>query len=139
MRSEAHPESPGKMNFSGKYTFVNQENYEEFMKALGVPEDCIEQGKNVKFDTEIAQNGDGFTWSQIYPCHTTTNQFTVGKESEFEMLNCEKAKIAVKLEGGKLIMNFPKYTHTVEIEGGKLIETAVSGEITLKRLHTKKT
>ncbi|XP_078267255.1 gastrotropin-like [Rhinoraja longicauda] len=127
------------MTFSGKYAFGNQENYEEFMKALGVPEDCIEQGKNVKFDTEVVQNGDEFTWSQIYPCHTTTNQFTVGKESEIEMLNYEKTKITVKLEGGKLIMKFPKYTHTVEIDGDKLIETVVSsGEITLKRLHTKK-
>ncbi|XP_051869693.1 gastrotropin-like isoform X3 [Pristis pectinata] len=126
-----------KMSFTGKYAFGSQENYEEFMKALGVPEDAIEHGKNMKFDTEVVQNGDAFTWSQIYPCHTTTNQFTVGKESEFEMLNCEKAKITAKIEGGKLIMKFPNYTHTVQIEGDKLIETSVSGEITLKRLHTK--
>ncbi|XP_062909648.1 gastrotropin-like isoform X3 [Mobula hypostoma] len=103
----------------------------------GVPEDAIGHGKNAKFNTEVVQNGDEFTWSQIYPCHTTTNQFTVGKESEIEMLNCEKAKITAKIEGGKLIMKFPNYIHTVEIEGDKLIETSVSGNITLKRVHMK--
>ncbi|XP_069754977.1 gastrotropin-like [Narcine bancroftii] len=127
------------MNFSGKYSFESQENYEEFMKALGVPEDAIDHGKKMKFDTVVVQNGDEFSWSQIYPCHTTTNQFTIGKESEFEMLNCEKVKITAKIEGEKLVMKFPKYFHTVTIEGDKLIETSVSGKITLRRFHTKTT
>uniref|UniRef100_UPI00398F247B gastrotropin-like n=1 Tax=Pristiophorus japonicus TaxID=55135 RepID=UPI00398F247B len=125
------------MSFAGKYDFESEENYEEFMKALGVPNEAIERGKNVKFYTKVVQNGNDFTWSQIYPCHTTTNKFTVGKESEFEMLNGDKVKVTVKLEGGKLHMIFPKYVHTAEIEGDKLIEISVSGKITLKRCYKK--
>ncbi|XP_072368173.1 gastrotropin-like isoform X2 [Scyliorhinus torazame] len=122
------------MNFTGKYKFTSEENYEQFMKALGVP---IEHGEKMKFDTEIVQNGNDFTWSQIYPCHTTTNTFIVGKESEFEILNGDKVKTTAKLEGGKLLMNFSKYVHTAKIEGDKLVEISVCDEITLKRLHTK--
>ncbi|XP_078087293.1 gastrotropin-like [Mustelus asterias] len=125
------------MNFTGKYKFGSEENYEQFMKALGVPDDAIERGKTNKFDTEVVQNGNEFTWSQIYPCHTTTNKFIVGKESEVEMLNCDKVKIIVNLEGGELLMKFPKYVHTAKIEGDKLVETSVCDGITLKRVHTK--
>ncbi|XP_078405867.1 gastrotropin-like [Cetorhinus maximus] len=125
------------MNFTGKYKFGSQENYEQFMKALGVPDDAIECGRKLKFDTEVVQNGNDFTWSQIYPCHTTTNKFIVGKESDFEILNCDKVKVTANLEGGKLLMNFPNYVYTAMIEGDKLVETSVCGQITLKRLHTK--
>ncbi|XP_048399787.1 gastrotropin-like isoform X2 [Stegostoma tigrinum] len=111
-----------KMNFTGKYTFGSEANYEQFMRALGVPEDAIKHGKNLKFDTEIVQNGNEFTWSQIYPCHTTTNKFVVEQESEFETLNCGKVKVTAHQDGGKLHMNFPKYVHTATIEGGKLVE-----------------
>ncbi|XP_043559808.1 gastrotropin-like isoform X1 [Chiloscyllium plagiosum] len=126
-----------KMNFTGKYTFESDENYEQFMKALGVPDDAIEHGKTLKFDTEIVQNGNEFTWSQIYPCHTTTNKFIVGQESEIETLNCDKVKVTVHQDGGKLLMNFPKYIHTATIEGGKLVENSVCDGITLKRFHKK--
>ncbi|XP_067899039.1 gastrotropin [Heterodontus francisci] len=125
------------MNFTGKYEFGSQENYEQFMKALGVPDDAIEHGRNLKFVTEVVQNGNDFIWSQIYPCHTTTNKFIVGKESEFEILNGDKVKATVNLEGGNLLMNFPKYVHTVKIEGDKLIETSVCDGVTLKRIHKK--
>ncbi|XP_038651393.1 gastrotropin-like [Scyliorhinus canicula] len=126
-----------KMNFTGKYKFKSEENYEQFMKVLGVPDDAIERGKKIKFDTEIVQNGNDFTWSQIYPCHTTTNTFIVGKESEFEILNGDKVKTTAKLEGGKLLMDFSKYVHAAKIEGDTLVETSVCDEITLKTLHTK--
>ncbi|CAI9624500.1 unnamed protein product, partial [Staurois parvus] len=89
---------------------------------LGIPAEQIEKGKNFKYTTEVVQNGDDFTWSQIYPGFTLTNKFTVGKEADMETQGGKKFKATVRMESGKLTVDFPKYHHTSEIVGGKLVE-----------------
>ncbi|XP_053572195.1 gastrotropin-like [Bombina bombina] len=121
------------MAFSGKYEVESQQNYDEFMKAIGIPDDVIERGRDFKFTTEVVQNGNDFTWSQIYPGHTKTNKFTVGQESEMETVSGKKFKATVQLEGGKLVCGFGKYLHTSEIANGKLVETSVAGGLTFVR------
>ncbi|XP_063786629.1 gastrotropin-like [Pseudophryne corroboree] len=125
------------MSFSGKYEVESQENYDAFMKHIGIPDEQIEKGRNYKYTTEVVQNGDEFTWSEIYPGHTSTNKFVVGQESDLETTGGKKFKATVRLEGGKLVVDFPKYHHTSEIAGGKLIETSVCGGITFKRISKK--
>ncbi|KAG8128799.1 hypothetical protein E2320_015644, partial [Naja naja] len=113
---------PQKMSFTGKYEMENEENYDNFMKRLGLPHDTIEKGRNFNIITEIAQNNDEFTWSQIYPGgHTLTNTFVIGKESEMETVGGKKFKAIVRKENGKMIADFPNYHYTAEIAGDKLI------------------
>ncbi|KAG8438766.1 hypothetical protein GDO86_005094 [Hymenochirus boettgeri] len=81
------------MSFTGKYEVDTQENYEAFMKLIGIPDDTIAKGKNFKFTTEVVQNGNEFTWSQIYPGHTMTNKFIIGQESEMETMAGKKFKV----------------------------------------------
>ncbi|KAM4678488.1 gastrotropin-like [Discoglossus pictus] len=121
------------MSFTGKYEVEGQQNYDQFMAAIGIPADTIERGRNFKFTTEVVQNGNEFTWSQIYPGHTNTNKFIVGQESEMESMGGKKFKATVQLEGGKLVVDFGKYHHTSEIVDGKLVETSVAGGITFVR------
>ncbi|XP_075455150.1 gastrotropin-like [Ascaphus truei] len=125
------------MAFSGKYEVQTQDNYDAFMKLIGIPDESIEKGRDFKYTTEVVQNGNDFIWSQIYPGHTTTNKFTVGKESEMETMAGKKFKATVKLEGGKIVVDFPKYHHTAEISGGNLVETSVAGGITFQRISKK--
>ncbi|XP_053572194.1 gastrotropin-like [Bombina bombina] len=125
------------MAFAGKYEVESQENYDAFMKVIGIPDDTIERGRNFKYTTEVIQNGNEFTWSQIYPNHTSTNKFIVGQESDLETMSGKKFKALIKLEGGKIIVDFPKYHHTSEIVDGKLVETSVSGGVTFKRISKK--
>ncbi|XP_072259206.1 gastrotropin-like [Pyxicephalus adspersus] len=125
------------MAFSGKYEVESQENYDAFMKQIGIPDEQIAKGRDFKYTTEIVQNGNEFTWSQLYPGHTTTNKFVAGQESEVETMSGKKFKTTVRLEGGKLVVDFPKYHHTSEIVGGKLVETSASGGITFTRISKK--
>ncbi|XP_053572198.1 gastrotropin [Bombina bombina] len=125
------------MSFTGKYEVESQQNYDEFMKAIGIPSDVIEKGRNFKFTTEVVHSGNDFTWSQLYPGHTTTNKFTVGQESEMETVSGKKFKATVELKGGKLVVDFGKYHHTSEIVNGKLVETSVAGGITFVRTSKK--
>ncbi|XP_034963877.1 gastrotropin [Zootoca vivipara] len=126
------------MAFSGRYEVESEENYESFMQRMALPADVIEKGKNFKIVTEVIQNGDEFTWSQIYPSgHSMINKFVIGKESEMETMGGKKFKATVKMEGGKVVADFPNYHHTAEIAGGKLVEISTVGDVTFKRISKR--
>ncbi|XP_056373310.1 gastrotropin-like isoform X2 [Hyla sarda] len=103
----------------------------------GIPAETIQKGKDFKFTTEVVQNGNDFTWSQIYPGHTMTNTFTIGKESEMETMSGKKFKATVQLEGGKIVVDFGKYKHSSEIVGGNLVEVSEAGGVSFKRISKR--
>ncbi|KAJ8332684.1 hypothetical protein SKAU_G00424730 [Synaphobranchus kaupii] len=125
------------MAFTGKYEMESQENYDEFLKRIGVPDDVIEKGRNFKTVTEVVQNGNEFTWSQVYPNKTMTNKFVIDQESEIETMSGTRFKATVSMDGGKICVNFPNYQQTVQLSGDKLIEcstvTGAKGTLTMKR------
>ncbi|XP_018611981.2 gastrotropin [Scleropages formosus] len=129
------------MAFSGKYEVESQENYDDFLKLIGFPEDVIEKGRDFKIITEVAQNGNEFTWSQVYPTKTMTNKFVIDQECEMETMAGKKFKATVTMEDGKLSVRFPNYHHTVEICGGKLIECSTAsgakGAVTMKKISKR--
>uniref|UniRef100_A0A8C7JHK7 Tetratricopeptide repeat protein 1 n=1 Tax=Oncorhynchus kisutch TaxID=8019 RepID=A0A8C7JHK7_ONCKI len=115
-----------------------QEGYEEFCKLVGIPDDIIEKGRDYKLITEVVQNGNEFSWSQLYPTNkSVTNKFVIDQECDMETIGGKKFKATVTMEGGKLSTKFPKYHHTSEISGGKLIETSTVGSVVLKRTSKK--
>uniref|UniRef100_A0A4W5M2W2 Fatty acid binding protein 6, ileal (gastrotropin) n=1 Tax=Hucho hucho TaxID=62062 RepID=A0A4W5M2W2_9TELE len=115
------------MAFAGKWETETQEGYEEFCKLVGIPDDIIAKGRDYKLITEVVQNGNEFSWSQLYPTNkSVTNKFVIDQECDMETIGGKKFKATVTMEGGKLSTEFPKYHHTSEISGGKLIEVRVA-------------
>uniref|UniRef100_A0A8C3LEY1 Fatty acid binding protein 6 n=1 Tax=Chrysolophus pictus TaxID=9089 RepID=A0A8C3LEY1_CHRPC len=132
------PHPQGNMAFAGKYEFESDENYDDFVKKIGLPADKIEMGRNCKIVTEVVQNGNDFTWTQHFPGgRTTTNSFTIDKEADMETMGGRKFKATVKMEGGKIVADFPNYRHTAEIAGGKLVEIYTSSGVVYKRTSKK--
>uniref|UniRef100_A0A8B9MIT1 Fatty acid binding protein 6 n=3 Tax=Accipitrinae TaxID=8955 RepID=A0A8B9MIT1_9AVES len=128
------PHHQGNMAFTGKYEFEGDENYDDFVKKIGLSSDKIEMGRNCKIVTEVVQNGNDFTWTQHFPGgHTTTNTFTIGKEADMETMGGKKFKATVKMEDGKIVADFPNYHHTAEICGGKLVEISTTSGVVYKR------
>ncbi|KAM9311472.1 gastrotropin-like [Gastrophryne carolinensis] len=125
------------MAFTGKYEVESQENYDAFMKLIGIPDEQIEKGRSFKYTVEVVQTGNDFVWSQIYPGFTLTNRFTAGQEADLETMGGKKFKATVRLEDGKLVVDFPKYSHTTELVDGKLIETSIAGGLTFRRVSKK--
>ncbi|KAM5299388.1 gastrotropin [Ctenodactylus gundi] len=126
------------MAFSGKFQVESEKNYDEFMKCLGLPSDVIEKGRNFKIITEVQQDGQDFTWSQSFSGgHIMTNKFTIGKESEMHTMGGKKFKATVKMEGGKVVVDFPNYHQTVEIVGDKLVEISTIGDVTYERVSKR--
>ncbi|KAM6918841.1 gastrotropin [Xenentodon cancila] len=126
------------MAFAGRWETETQEGYDEFCKLVGIPDDIIEKGRDYKMITEVTQDGNEFTWTQLYPADTkVTNKFTTGKECEMHTVGGKKFKATVNLEGGKLTVKFPNYSQVNEINGGKLIETSTAGPVVLTRTSRK--
>ncbi|XP_016106503.1 fatty acid-binding protein 10-A, liver basic-like [Sinocyclocheilus grahami] len=85
--------SAADMAFSGTWQVYAQENYEEFLRAISLPEDVIKMAKDVKPVTEIQQNGNDFTITSKTPGRTVTNSFTIGKEAEITTMDGKKLKV----------------------------------------------
>uniref|UniRef100_A0A2K6BAD6 Fatty acid-binding protein, liver n=1 Tax=Macaca nemestrina TaxID=9545 RepID=A0A2K6BAD6_MACNE len=106
------------MSFSGKYQLQSQENFESFMKAIGLPEELIQKGKDIKSVTEIVQNGKHFKFTITAGSKVIQNEFTVGEESELETMTGEKVKTVVQLEGNnKLVTTFKNIKSVTELNG----------------------
>lgn len=124
------------MSFTGKYLLESQENYEEFLEAIGL----LSAKTDHKVVTEVVQDGDHFTWTQSIPNWTWSNEFTVGKECELQTMTGSKFTVKVTMDGGKIIIQFPQYLFTAEIVDDKLImHCTITGDtgLTFKRVNTR--
>ncbi|KAK7887070.1 hypothetical protein WMY93_026691 [Mugilogobius chulae] len=125
------------MAFSGTWQVYVQENYEEFLRAMELPEEVIKMAKDIKPVTEIKQTGNDFVITSKTPGKTVTNSFTIGKEADITTMDGKKLKCIVNLEGGKLVCNTGKFTHIQELKGGEMVETLSMGSTTFVRKSKK--
>ncbi|XP_032916768.1 fatty acid-binding protein, liver-like [Catharus ustulatus] len=126
------------MSFSGKYQLQSQENFEPFMRALGLPEEEIQKGKDLKSISEIVQDGKKFKITITTGSKVVKNEFTIGEESEIQLLNGEKAKVVVQMEGNnKLITEVKGMKAVTELNGDTITYTMTMGDLTLKRVSKR--
>ncbi|XP_028837149.1 fatty acid-binding protein 10-A, liver basic [Denticeps clupeoides] len=125
------------MAFSGTWQVYTQENYEDFLRAISLPEDVIKMAKDVKPVTEIKQTGNDFVITSKTPRQSVTNSFTIGKEAEITTMDGKKLKCTVRMEGGKLVCQTEKFSHVQEISAGEMVETMTVGGVTMIRRSKK--
>ncbi|XP_054453271.1 gastrotropin-like [Anoplopoma fimbria] len=124
------------MAFAGKYELESQDNYEEFLEAIGLLNAKTDQ----KVVTEVVQDGNDFTWTQTIPNWTWSNEFTAGKQCELTTMTGKKFTATVTVEGSKMSIPFPQYHLTAEVIGDKLIVNCMTpGEkgVTFKRISKR--
>ncbi|NXM89594.1 FABPL protein, partial [Oenanthe oenanthe] len=126
------------MSFAGKYELQSQENFEPFMRALGLSEEEIQKGKDLKSVSEIVQDGKKFKVTVTTGSKVVKNEFTIGEESEIELLNGEKAKVVVQMEGNnKLVTQVKGMKSVTEVNGDIITYTMTMGDLTLKRVSKR--
>uniref|UniRef100_A0A8C5M534 Liver-type fatty acid-binding protein n=1 Tax=Leptobrachium leishanense TaxID=445787 RepID=A0A8C5M534_9ANUR len=125
------------MAFSGHYELESQENFEPFMKAVGLPDEIIEKVKDAKSVTEIVQDGNHFVITTTTGPKVQRNEFTIGEEAEFDTIKGEKVKSVVTQEGNKLITKLKEFTAITELSGDKLINILTLNDIVFKRISKK--
>ncbi|KAK2815188.1 hypothetical protein Q7C36_023454 [Tachysurus vachellii] len=125
------------MAFNGTWQVYAQENYEEFLRAISLPEDVIKLAKDIKPVTEIKQTGNDFVITSKTPGKSITNSFTIGKEAEITSMDGKKINCVIKMEGGKLICDSDRFSHKQEIKDGEMIETLTLEGTTMVRKSKK--
>uniref|UniRef100_A0A8B9FKA2 Fatty acid-binding protein, liver n=1 Tax=Amazona collaria TaxID=241587 RepID=A0A8B9FKA2_9PSIT len=126
------------MSFTGKYELQYQENFEPFMKAVGLPDEQIQKGKDLKSISEIVQDGKKFNITVTTGTKVIRQEFTIGEECEVETLSGEKIKTVVQMEGNnRLIANLKGVSSVTELNGDTITLTLKAGDITLKRVSKR--
>ncbi|KAM4803755.1 fatty acid-binding protein, liver [Urocitellus parryii] len=126
------------MNFSGKYQVQSQENFEPFMKAIGLPDDLIQKGKDLKGVSEVVQNGKHFKLTITTGSKVIQNEFTLGEECELETMTGEKVKTVVNMEGdNKLVTTIKNIKSVTELNGDIITSTMTVGDIVFKRISKR--
>lgn len=74
--------------------------------------------------TDIYQ-GAYYSITKYMGGESLTHTFMLNREAELEDLDGTTFKTTVRLEGGKIKIQFPKYVYTAEVSGDKLIEVSV--------------
>ncbi|TWW60612.1 fatty acid-binding protein, liver-type [Takifugu rubripes] len=121
------------MSFSGKYQQVSQENFEPFMKAIGLPDEVIQQVKELKSTSEIEQNGNDFKITITTGPKVTVNKFTIGKETEMDTITGEKIKTVFHLDGNKLKVSLKGIESVTELaDPNTIVSTMTLGDVVYK-------
>ncbi|KAJ0019703.1 hypothetical protein NQD34_007272 [Periophthalmus magnuspinnatus] len=126
------------MAFAGTYQLESQENFEPFMKAIGLPDDLIQKGKDIKSTSQIEVNGDHFKVTVTTGTKVMVNSFTLGQESDIETITGEKVKAVVKREGNKLITSLKGIESVTElVDANTIVNTMTVGGIQYKRISKR--
>ncbi|XP_020330658.1 fatty acid-binding protein, liver-type [Oncorhynchus kisutch] len=126
------------MSFSGKYQLETHDNFEPFMKAIGLPDELIQEGKDIKSISEIEETGDHFKVTVTTGTKILTNSFTLGQETELETLTGEKVNSVVMREGNKLKVSLKGIDSVTELaDANTLVNTMTVAGITYKRISKR--
>jgi len=123
--------------FIGRFVVESKENYDGFMKAVGIPDEYIEMSRDVKVVTEIKKDGDGYIITRIRPQKTISNKIVLGKECELDTIKGDKIKCTTTMNGDKLESRGDKYLVVMEMSGGKLKENVTFNGHTMSRVSKK--
>nr|AEM45872.1 fatty acid-binding protein [Abscondita cerata]2N93_A Chain A, Fatty acid-binding protein [Abscondita cerata] len=124
------------VQLAGTYKLEKNENFEEYLAALGVPQDSIKKANSPGVVYEIIVNGNKFTFKSSSGMNST---LIVNEEVE-EVLGTVNMNIKsfTKLEGSKLVVNSElpdgrKGTRTYEFCDKGFVLTMCAGDMVAKR------
>ncbi|XP_014474982.1 PREDICTED: myelin P2 protein isoform X1 [Dinoponera quadriceps] len=90
--------------FLGKrYKLFSSENFDDFMKALGVGLMTRKMGSSVSPVVELTENNGTYTLKTTSPFKNTEIKFKLGEEFDEETADGRKVKSVCTLEGNKLV------------------------------------
>ncbi|CAL8249233.1 unnamed protein product [Merluccius merluccius] len=126
------------MAFTGKYELQSQENFEAFMKAIGLPDELIQKGKDIKSISEIEETGDNFKVTVTTGSKVLVNTFTVGQEADLETVTGEKVKAVVMRDANTLKVSLKGIESVTElVDANTIVNTMTLGGIVYKRISKR--
>ncbi|XP_017083837.1 fatty acid-binding protein, muscle [Drosophila eugracilis] len=127
------------MSFVGKkYKLEKSENFDEYMKELGVGLVTRKMGNSLSPTVEVTLEGDTYTLTTTSTFKTSSISFKLGVEFDEETLDGRNVKSIITLDGNKLTQEQKgdKPTTIVrEFNDGELITTLTIGSVKCVRVY----
>ncbi|XP_017062171.1 fatty acid-binding protein, muscle [Drosophila ficusphila] len=127
------------MAFVGKkYKLDKSENFDEYMKELGVGLVTRKMGNSLSPTVEVTKEGDTYTLTTTSTFKTSAISFKLGEEFDEETLDGRNVKSIITLDGNKLTQEQKgdKPTTIVrEFNDGELITTLTIGSVKCVRVY----
>ncbi|CAG7828979.1 unnamed protein product [Allacma fusca] len=129
------------MSISGKYEMVSSENFDEYLKAVGVGLVTRKLANNSKPTIEVTENGDKYLFKTITTFKTIDLDFEVGKEFTEETADGRKAQTTITRNGNVFTQTqkIDKLNATITRTFSDNTLTAVfqAGDVTSTRVYKK--
>ncbi|CCD68988.1 Fatty acid-binding protein homolog 6 [Caenorhabditis elegans] len=130
--------------FVGRWKLIHSENFEEYMKEVGVGLITRKAAANLKPTLEIKVEGDLWYSNQYSTFKNTTLSFKLGQEFDETTPDGRTVKSVVNFENGKFIHIQKKIKDSDKesiitrwLEGDKLITTLESGSVVSRREYVR--
>ncbi|CAG2161808.1 unnamed protein product [Oppiella nova] len=127
------------VDFTGKFKLTSSDNFDEFLKQLGVNFVVRNLAKSATPTVEISKDGDLFTIKTI-SVKNTEIKFELGKEFEEARADGKNVKTSIVADGNKLIQvqKGDKEVKIVrEFNGNELKMILTVGSVTCVRVYTR--
>ncbi|KHJ77368.1 lipocalin / cytosolic fatty-acid binding protein, partial [Oesophagostomum dentatum] len=91
------------MSFEGKWVLDKSENFDEYMKEVGVGLITRTAAAHLKVNLEIKKEGDKWIFLQTSTFKNSTLEFKLGEEFEETTADGRKFKAKIEMVDGKLV------------------------------------
>jgi len=129
--------------FVGKYKMISSENFDEYMKSLGVGLVSRKMANSVSPALEFIVSADGeCVMKTITTIRSTEIKFKVGEEFEETTFDGRKCKSVVVVEGGNTLVHTQRcdgkeYKITRELSGNQLTTKLFGENVVCTRVYER--
>jgi len=129
------------MPIAGKYQLTKSENFDEYMKAVGVGMVMRKLASTAKPVTEISQGDDGWNIKTSTTFKTTEIKFKLGEPFEEDTADGRKCTSTIVLDGETLVhtqkCGDKEYKILREFKDNEMTMTLSAESVTSTRVYTK--
>ncbi|BFF88991.1 probable fatty acid-binding protein [Drosophila madeirensis] len=121
-----------------KFKLEKSENFDEYMKELGVGLVLRKMGNSISPTVEVTIEGDTYTLTTTSTFKTSSISFKLGEEFDEETLDGRQVKSIITLDGNKLIQEQKgdkPSTIVREFTDGDLTTTLTIGAVKSVRIY----
>jgi len=126
--------------FVGTWNLQSSENFDEYMKAVGVGAIMAKLGSTAKPTLIITVDGDKWLMKSETTFKTSKVEFQLGVEFDETTADDRKMKTTITLDGNKLIQDqkgdIPSVI-TREVDGNKMLVTCKAKDVVATRHYLK--
>ncbi|XP_026146454.1 fatty acid-binding protein, brain-like [Carassius auratus] len=127
--------------FCGTWKLVSSDNFDEYMKALGVGFTMRQVGSVTKPMHIISKEGDKVVVKTQSTLKNTEISFTLGEEFDETTLDDRHCKSTVVMDGDQLVhvqkWDGKETTHVRQVKDGKMVIKLTFGDVVAVRNYEK--